>query len=173
MAKIATPSWRSATSWNGDPEPIFAAAAAAARLLEEANVTFVTSVDIDWGDGKATEESIAAAREALRFAQTPQSIEVYFIRHPQDQVDAGFEAAVVSGQPFSVRATARGASFELTQRIVDAMQLEAAAAAPPEETDEAGITPDMTVVLPRPAPQEIHIPFQREGNRFTWFLEWI
>jgi hypothetical protein len=147
---MATPKWMA--NWNGSTQPILDAAEAAGALFRDASVEFTTRVQIDWGDGAADEDSIKDARDALRFAQPPTSLSVRLARTP---VERDFIEVGVYAQPVMLLVIAKGADFDLTQRVFDTARdlvvagavAEAAPDDQPEITQSAA-TSSLTAVSP-------------------------
>lgn len=112
MVKWATPSWE--VEWDGNPDRVLNAADAVAAVLRKAELDFTTKIDVQWNEGEAEEHSIKEARDALRFAQRPESIRVLLVGRL-----GGNPGVTVRGQLEQLLVRVRATDFGLAQHLIE------------------------------------------------------
>jgi hypothetical protein len=118
MVMWATPEWEG--EWSGDPAQVLAACEAVEHVLREAGRPLqYTWITLDWERGYREESSIEDARDALRFAEPPQTVTAFFAFGTGESVRVRGRRSEVSGHRVGVTTDVRE-DFDLAQRLVDA-----------------------------------------------------
>lgn len=114
LARWATPERELA--WDGDPHPPLVALEAATRVLTAEGIEHSTTVNLKFADGEQQEDSISAAREALRFAQRPSVVNCWATAATPDSYPP---ISWVRATPGAVVISARSQDFDLADKLVE------------------------------------------------------
>jgi hypothetical protein len=173
VPKLATPNWDAI--WNGDPESIWLAAEAASTLLKQAGIPFVTSIEIDWGQGVARETTVEEARGAMRFAQPPESVQVMLLRQEAETDPADWiSTSIFASRNLRIRLYSTGADFDQTERIFGAARKLLETSEQGEITmEDVADSADPQQVAEDSPPQTLLVPIANESDARQGFLGWV
>jgi hypothetical protein len=119
VPRWVTPGWKG--DWSGDPTLILDAFEAATAALRDAGQEpRHTRIRPVWEHGRQEEESVEEARNALRFAQRPKSLDAMCWWEPSEWVGVEFLDARVVEPRVEISTHVSEQNSDVAQRLVDA-----------------------------------------------------